>query len=66
VFRQNCEDTFQIPKHIIVPKPQHTEVILGEPEVAHGILLGIGMLSTVDLNDQPRCETEKIGDIGTK
>jgi hypothetical protein len=66
MFRRSCQDPFQIPKHVVVPEPQYTEVILCEPAIADDILLGLGMLSAVDFNYQPRCKAEKIRDIGTK
>ena len=66
MLRQPRQDAFQIPKHVIVPKSQHTEFIRGEPAVTHGVAFGIDVLSTIDFNDQPRCEAEKIGDVRTK
>jgi len=66
MLRQSGKDTFQILKHVVVPEPQNPEIVLDEPAVADGIPLGVGMLSAVDLDNESRCEAEKIRNVGSK
>jgi hypothetical protein len=66
MLRQPREDTFQIPQHVIVPKSQYAEVILGKPAIADRIPFGVDMLSAIDFDDEPRRKAEKIRDVGTK
>ncbi len=58
--RQSDEDTFQVLQHIVVPEPQHAEVVRRQPAIAYGVSFRLGMLSAIDLNNQSRSEAKKI------
>src|SRR5882757_11185078 len=58
--RNRLEDASQILRDIVVPKPQDAIVAVGEPLVANGVALTIGVLSTVDLHNQAAFATDKV------
>jgi len=63
--RQPRQDAFQILNHIIVPKSHDAKSISRQPRVSFGIARGIVVLTAIDLDDQPRFETEKVCNVGT-
>ncbi|SHH64176.1 hypothetical protein SAMN05444169_8520 [Bradyrhizobium erythrophlei] len=58
--RNRLEDASQILRDIVVPKPQDAIVAIGEPLVANGVALTIGVLFTVDLHNQAAFATDKV------
>ena len=58
--RNLFENARQILRDIVVPKPQHTIVAIGEPPVASRVALTIRVLSTVDLYNRATFSTDKV------
>jgi len=50
-------------KHVVIPKAQHSEIILRQPVIAFNISNGIGVLATVNFDDHSHFEANKIRDI---
>ena len=51
-------------QNIIVPEAQNSKALLAQERVAARIILIVGVLGAVRLNDQPLLEANKVGDIG--
>ena len=52
-----------IRQDIIVPKPQYLESLCVQISIALFVTDRVRMLTTVDLDDEPRLETNEIDDI---
>ena len=50
----------QISQHVIVPKPQDSVVVVGEPFIANSVTLAVGVLSAIDFHNQAAFATDKI------
>jgi hypothetical protein len=62
-----CEDcvlnAFDISQHFDIPETQDAVAMFDEPVVADGVASVIGVLATIDLDDEPLLSTDKIRDI---
>ena len=56
-------DAFDIAQHLVIPESQHTIAMFAEPSIAHGVSSALGMLATVNLDDQPFLSTDEINDV---
>jgi hypothetical protein len=56
-------------EHIIVPKPQHANAARGEGALAPlvvGLLPGVGMLPTIQLDGKPRFRAKEVQDVAAE
>jgi hypothetical protein len=60
---QDCENPFQIGKHVVVPESGNPKAVFREPSVAFQVSSWLGMLTAVDFYDQSRFEAEEVGDV---
>ena len=61
--RDRLQNSINIADHIVVPKAQHTVVILPYPTVANDIAYILGMLTPVDFDDQATLSADRIHDV---
>ena len=57
------EDASQVARHVVVPKSQDPIVAIGEPLVAHDIARTVGMLPSVNFNDQPGLAANEVDGV---
>ncbi len=57
-------DAFDIAEHLIIPEPQHAKILTFQPCGSRTVLVGsVGMLTAIDLDDEPPGEADKVDDI---
>ncbi len=62
--REDClPNAFDIFQHFIIPETQDAVAMLDEPSVTHGVAAAIGVLASVDLEDEPFFSTNEIRDV---
>jgi hypothetical protein len=65
--RRCCEDcvpnAFDISQHFVIPETQDAVAMFDEPVIADGVASVIGVLATIDPDDEPLLSTDKIRDI---
>jgi hypothetical protein len=57
--------TRHITEHVVVPKPQHSIVVIGKPFVTNNVARVIRVLSSIDFNDKTSFATNEIDCIRT-
>ncbi len=64
--REDCiPNAFDIFQHFVVPETEDPVTVINEPLIADSVASVIGMLATIDLDDEPFLSTDKIYDIRT-
>jgi len=68
--RRRCSEdcipnAFDIFQHFVVPETEDPVTVINEPLIADCVASVIGMLATIDLDDEPFLSTDKIYDIRT-
>jgi hypothetical protein len=61
-IRDHLQHAIDIRMHVVVPESQDTKILPPEPSVTNRIILR-RMLAPVDLDNQPRLQTNEIGDV---
>ncbi len=62
--RENClPNAFDIFQHFIVPETQDAVAMLDEPSISHSVAVAIGVLASVDLEDELFFSTNEIRDV---
>jgi hypothetical protein len=59
---QNAVHVFQ---NVVIPEPQDTVVVLGQPSIADTICFAVSVLSAIHLYNHPRFPADKIDHVGT-
>jgi hypothetical protein len=63
---RNCfENARHIPQHIVVPESQDPIVVIDKPFVANHIARIVGMLASIDLNNEPTFAADQINRVWT-
>ena len=59
------ENSRHVTQDIVIPKSQDAVVVIGKPSISNRITSVVGMLSTVQLDDQPMLAADKINSVTT-
>ena len=59
----DLDDAFGVRQDIVVPEAQHAEIVVGRPLVANRVTRIVGVLSTIDLDDQTRLAANEIDSV---
>ncbi len=68
-LRKRGGDSFKhashVPQHVVVPEPQNPVVVVGKPFVTNYVPQVIGMLSSIDFNDEAVFATNQVDRVET-
>src|SRR5882762_4808613 len=65
-FRDRVLDTGRIGQQLGIPEAQHVKPSCSQPSVAAAIIAALGMLATVELDDQLALEADEVDDVMTE
>jgi hypothetical protein len=61
----HLQDPLGISQHIIIPEPEHSILMSGEPSIAYRITLVRRMLPAIHLDNESLLATDKIDNVGS-
>jgi hypothetical protein len=65
-FKQNGRDAFQVRQNVIVPEAQDGEPLSAKPSIACSIRTRVGMLSSINFDDDALLEGEKVRNVAAE
>jgi hypothetical protein len=62
-YAEKVSNALDITEHVIIPETKHPIAIGGEPRIAPLVVAAIGMLATIDLDDELQFVGENVSEV---